>query len=210
MGQGLTGSSGTYARLKDILTRPIPAPNPEPALSQAMLGRSAFEHFVDDDGGGADTMQNLIEFLHTHYFPRLAWARLRLNPAKAKFGSANVRILRHMRAMGGVRPSADKMKAFRDWLTPTEPKELERFLAALPFLKMYILGRADLMSRLKTASQTEPGIMRTKKGKAVNRKIPVALNWTPKHDMIFQTLKDAVCNNCVIAGNDIQKNSCHK
>lgn len=68
----MTGSLGTYARLKDILTGPILALDPEPALSNAMPRVAAFSYFVDDDGGGADTLQHLANFLHEHYFLRLA------------------------------------------------------------------------------------------------------------------------------------------
>ena len=68
MGQGCTGGPATYSRLKDIVTGSIPGPDPEPALSEAMQGNVCFNHFVDNDIGGGDTFENLIEFLHLHYF----------------------------------------------------------------------------------------------------------------------------------------------
>ena len=46
MGQGLTGSPSTYARMKDILTGAIPAPNPEPALADVMPDKTAFAQDV--------------------------------------------------------------------------------------------------------------------------------------------------------------------
>ncbi|KFY31815.1 hypothetical protein V493_00778 [Pseudogymnoascus sp. VKM F-4281 (FW-2241)] len=185
MGQGLTGSPSTYSRLKDLMTGAIPGPDPEPALADAMPSHSAFAHFVDDDGGGADTLENLVHFLHHHYFPRLAWARLKLNPDKAKFRSANVRILGHARTTNGLRPSADKVAAFRDWPVPVEPRELERFLATIPFLKSYVPGRADLCQILKTALVSKPTMVKNKKGKMVKRRVATALNWTPEHAQVF-------------------------
>ena len=55
MGQGCTGGPGTYTQLKDIVTSSIPSPDPEPALTDAMHGEAVYEHFVDDDIGGAET-----------------------------------------------------------------------------------------------------------------------------------------------------------
>lgn len=64
IGQGLTGGCSTYARLKDIVTGPIPSPEREPALRKAQPGVT-FAHFVDDDHGGADTFANLFDVLNS-------------------------------------------------------------------------------------------------------------------------------------------------
>ena len=92
MGQGLTGGPATYSKLKDIVTGEIPEPDPEPALSN-VAPEIMFAHFVDDDLGGAPTFEALINFLHNHYFPRLAWSGLTLNPEKSKFFVEEVRVL---------------------------------------------------------------------------------------------------------------------
>ena len=73
MGQGYTRGLGTYTQLKDIVTSSIPALDLGPALADAMRNGVAFDHFVDDDIG-ANSFDNMVEFLHVHYFPRLAWA----------------------------------------------------------------------------------------------------------------------------------------
>ena len=69
IGQGCTGGPGTYTQLKDIVTSSIPGPDSEPALTDAMPGTVAFDHFVDDDIGAADTFDDLLIFLHLQYFP---------------------------------------------------------------------------------------------------------------------------------------------
>jgi hypothetical protein len=79
MGQGLTGGPGTYTRLKDIVTGPIPKLHAEPALNW-VSSNTAFDFFVENDIGGAVSIRSLINFLHNHYFPRLAWSRLTPNP----------------------------------------------------------------------------------------------------------------------------------
>jgi hypothetical protein len=93
MGQGLTGAPGTYSKLKDLAMGPIPKPHSEPAL--VALQEVAFEYFMDDDAGAAESMADIITFLHIHYFPRLAWAGLTLNPSKSCFFIKEIEILGH-------------------------------------------------------------------------------------------------------------------
>lgn len=92
MGQGLTGAPGTYTRLMDIVMGPIPNPDEEPALGE---GPVAFEYFMDDDQGGAETFEELVQFLHERYFLRMSWAKLTLNPKKTKFFRTKIGILGH-------------------------------------------------------------------------------------------------------------------
>jgi hypothetical protein len=91
----------------------IPRPHPEPALQDADPGRSTYCYFVDDDFGRADSFERLVQYLHHHYFPRLAWAHLSLSPRKSCFFLNNVEILGHARTPNGIRPSVDKVAAFR-------------------------------------------------------------------------------------------------
>ena len=93
IGQGLTGAPSTYSRLKDLATGTIPAPNSEPSLSHHP--RVAFEFFLDDDQGAAESIEEMLDFLHNSYFPRLAWAGLTLNPKKTRFMTGSMQILGH-------------------------------------------------------------------------------------------------------------------
>ena len=150
MGQGCTGGAGTYARLKDIMTSAIPNPNAEPSLDEAMTD-AHYQHYLDDDLGGASSFEGLMDFLHNHYFPRLAWAKLTLNPKKCMFFSSKIQILGHQRDELGLRPSVDKLGMFREWPVPQTKEEIMRFCYMLPFLKHYIPGRADLTAIIKKA-----------------------------------------------------------
>jgi len=76
MGQGFTGASVTYARLKDIMSGFVPALYLEPPLGDIDLTNVVFDIFQDDDFGKATTFEALVDWLHNHYFPRLAWASL--------------------------------------------------------------------------------------------------------------------------------------
>lgn len=149
--RAFTDAPGTYTQLKIIATGSIPSPDPEPALSDMDPDHTIFNHFVDDDIGGSDTLSGLIHFLNHHYFPRLSWAKFTLNPAKCEFLVSNIQLLGHRRDLRGIRPSENKLGVFREYSSFTSKDELERFLYMLPFLKVYIPGRADRSTFLRTA-----------------------------------------------------------
>ncbi|RDI83557.1 hypothetical protein Vi05172_g6513 [Venturia inaequalis] len=199
MGQGLTGACGTYAQLKDIVTGSIPTPDPEPALNMAMPGRAVFDHFVDDDIGGADGFDSLYEFLHEHYFPRLEWARLTLNPFKTTFFASKISVLGHEKTRLGIRPSAHKLRAFAQMQSPTSPRELDEFLWQLPFFKWYCPGRSDYSDVMKGALQWED-VVRVTKGKKVKTRDIVGFVWTEACEKAFQACKNAILNNICAAG----------
>ena len=72
MGQGSTGGPATYLRPRDIVTGTIPEPDTKPPLSDAIPGKVCFNYDINNNVGGANTFDNLIQFLHLHYFSRLA------------------------------------------------------------------------------------------------------------------------------------------
>lgn len=201
MGQGCTGGPGTYTQLKDIVTSSIPGPDSEPALSDAMPQAVAFDHFVDDDIGGADSFSNLVTFLHEHYFPRLAWAKLTLNPSKCTFFVPRVKILGHQRDGEGIKPSEDKLGQFREWPTPTNKDELMRFLNTLPFLRAFIPGRADYTIILRSAI-IEESVTVKRDGRQTTTKTNVDFIWTKRHQDAFDAVKQSVIEGCNSGGND--------
>lgn len=67
MGQGLTGAPGTYSKLKDLAMGAIPEPLSEAALIS--LPGVGFKYFIDDDTAITENINNIVSFLHQHYFP---------------------------------------------------------------------------------------------------------------------------------------------
>jgi hypothetical protein len=196
MGMGLTGGVGTYCRLKDIAMGYVPSPNPEPPLAEVDPANAMMEFFMDDDCGGGTTFEATVRFLADHYFPRLKWANLTLNPNKSKFFVATLKMLGHMRqAGGGLRPSADKIAAIREYPEPESEEDLHRFLFMLPYLKAYIPGRADLSNTMKTAIITEPV-----EEKNSRKRRTIGFEWLPKHRAAFNIAKAAITNNVLSAG----------
>ena len=96
MGQGLTGGPATYTRLKDLAMGPIPGPEGEPALA-GVAADTMLKSFMDDNFGEADTVMDLYNLLHHHYFPLLAWARLTLSSPTSKFVVTSLDILGHIK-----------------------------------------------------------------------------------------------------------------
>jgi len=92
MGQGLTGAPHTYAQLKDLVMGPIP----ELRRERPLAGETkvfAFMTIYDNDMGATSSFQRQMNFLHDHYFPRMHWAKLVLNPAKSHFFVPKIEML---------------------------------------------------------------------------------------------------------------------
>ena len=75
-----------------------------------MTGPVVFDHFVDDDNGGAQSFGSLVQFLPVHYVPRLAWAKLTSIPNKCPFSTPRVKFQGHQRDGEGIRPSDSEDK----------------------------------------------------------------------------------------------------
>jgi len=206
MGQGLAGAPLTYARLKDLFSGAIPAPDPEPCLNRCSKG--AFECFVDDDFGAHTSFSSLFNFLHDHYFPRLLWARITLKDSKSGFLLDNINPLGYESDGSGLRPSLDKVKAIRNYPQPTNLAELNAFLYMTIFLRQWIPGRAEHARLLKKAIQYKVEVdgsspSTTRWGKQEQpRKIECGLHWGPEQESSFQAIKQAIIENVVYGGDE--------
>ena len=154
MGQGLAGAPQTYTPLKDIFSGYIPAPDPEPCLNKCSAG--AFECFVDDDFGAFPSFRLQFDFLHQHYFPRLAWARLTLKGSKCGFFLAKISPLGFSSDGSGLRPSLDKVQAIREYPRRTNAAEIEAFIYMTIYLHQFIPGRVEHAWILKEAILYSP------------------------------------------------------
>ena len=206
MGQGLAGAPLTYARLKDLFSGAILAPDPEPCLNRCSNG--AFECFVDDDFGAHTSFQSLFDFLHNHYFPHLLWARITLKDSKSGFFLHNINPLGYESDGSSLRPSLDKGKAIRKSPKPTNLAEMEAFLYMTIFLRQWIPGRAEHTKLLKKAIQYKVQVdgsspTMTKYGKRDRpRKIACGIKWGPEQEKSFRAIKQAIIKNVVYGGDE--------
>ena len=206
MGQGLAGAPQTYARLKDIVSGEIPEPDSEPCLSRCTTG--AFEYFVDDDFGAFPDFRSQFAFLHNHYFPRLAWAKLTLQGRKCGFFLDKISPLGYSSDGSGLRPSLDKAGAIRDYPQPTTVDEVDAFVYMTIYLRQFIPGHAEHARILKEAivyrplyeSEKNKSTQTGKRGKPV--KVACGLKWGQEQEMSFKAVKEAIINNVVYGGDD--------
>ena len=211
MGQGLSGAPQTYTRLKDILAGPVPEPNAEPALENFAIEDGSFQCFMDDDFGAHRDFFSQWRFLHYGYFPRLAWGRFTLRPKKTGFFLERIKPLGFVLQGEGLRPSEDKVAAIRDYPTPQNLDEVNKFLWMTTYLRHFIPGRADHAIVLKEAATMEskeewhardPG-KKDKNGRTHRgpRRV-ISWSWGKRQDKSFAAIKEAVIERAVYGGND--------
>ena len=142
MGQGLTGAPHMYAQLKDLVMGLIPEPRGERPLA-GKTEEFAFMTFFDDDMGATTSFETQLNFLHEQYFPRMHWAKLVLNPAKSHFFMPKIEMLGLQADGNSIRPGNNKLRAFRNYPTPTCEKELDQFEYMTTYLRKFIPSQAD-------------------------------------------------------------------
>lgn len=92
MNQELINDSEIYTRLKNIIIKEIFSSNIKSSLNM-IFKSTIFAHFMNDDYEEIIIFEELVMFLHRHYFSRLAWTKLTLNSIKCKFFVKKLKIL---------------------------------------------------------------------------------------------------------------------
>lgn len=167
MPQGMTGSGHTYCALGDLAFGEWPVPPDSsgtvadgPALP-GLIGhhpqwRAAFDVYVDDHNASARGYDAMFAFLHNHYFPRVDFARITLEPRKTVLFGDRILSIGFELLQGQMRPAEKHRKRFEQWARPENhpksAKELDEFLFLLPYLKQFVPGRAARVLVLKTSS----------------------------------------------------------
>ena len=143
--------------------------------------------------------------------PRLEWAGLTIKPRKSGFFLEEIEPLGLRASRTGLRPSGDKVKAIREYPTPKNLDEVNRFLYMTTYLRRFIPGRADLAIVMKQAAtlesmeswQREPTGRRDKTGKPIwkPRRV-IEWEWGDAQERAFAAIKDAIVNNATFGGKD--------
>ena len=107
---------------------------------------------------------------------------LTLNPKKLKFKSDQVPFFGNIVTSKGVKPDPKKVEAIKQWPQPTNVKELQSFLGAINYLSKYIPHLSSLRSTLQTLVKKNSEYV-----------------WTPTHDRAFQDIKEAICQETLLA-----------
>lgn len=201
MPQGMAGSAHTYCALSDLGFGEWPlfdeAGTQGPALPMLMGHHPgwgiSFDVFIDDHNISAKSFDEMFDFLHCHYFPRLDFIPISIAPKKTFLFADSVEALGFELSQGKIRPSSKHRNRFENWSLienhPKNQKELEEFLYLTPYLRVYIPGRTDLVGILKDA-YTELVQKETPSGKkSVQRKaVPKPFSWGEAQKQAFTTI----------------------
>ncbi|XP_063963929.1 uncharacterized protein LOC135156194 [Lytechinus pictus] len=88
-------------------------------------------------------------------FRRLSDAKLTVNLAKSEFGGATVSFLGHVVGSGHVRPLSAKVEAILAFPTPTNRKELMRFLGMAGYYRRFCHNFSDVVAPLTNLLRKE-------------------------------------------------------
>jgi hypothetical protein len=118
-------------------------------------------------------------------------AELHLKPAKCVWNTTKVDFLGFTAvASKGVKMSDDKIQAIRDWEKPKTIRDCRAFAGLANFYGKFIPHFSDLM---------KPIYELTKKG--------VTFEWTPRHQLAFDTVKSAMKTDVFLQGFDYSKDA---
>ena len=156
MGQGLTGGTHTYSRLRDLVFGNIPEGEDEngdciPGFPTVIGDRGdvAFDGLIDDSYGSADSFDRLYQFLNEEFFPRCEWGPLYLKGPKCHLFDRTLGMVGLEVGDNGLRPSLRKRKMITEWPMPASWEEVRAFCYLTPFLRRFIPGRAELVKIMK-------------------------------------------------------------
>ena len=105
-----------------------------------------------------------------------------LNPKKFKFKCTSVPFFGNILTDNGIRPDPTKVEAIKNWPIPKTVKDLQSFLGAVNFLGKFIQGLSSLRSSLQGLIKKDAEYI-----------------WTGTHTNAFNTIKEAICQETLLA-----------
>lgn len=166
------------------------APSTFQRLMTFCFGDLNFTHlliYLDDLIIFSKTFDEHLEQLQL-VFDRLQQHGLKLKPSKCQLVRKEVQYLGHLVSAEGVRTDPEKISKVKDWVRPTNRKEVLQFLGFAGYYRRYVNGYSTLAAPLYHLSTGDPRKKKRggKKGLAPD---PPFLR-TDDRERAFQTLKD--------------------
>lgn len=140
------------------------APSTFQRLMTCCFGDLNFTHlliYLDDLIIFSKTFEEHLERLQL-VFDRLQEHGLKLKPSKCQLVREEVQYLGHLVSAEGIRTDPEKISRVKDWVRPTNRKEVLQFLGFAGYYRRYVLGYSTLAAPLYRLTTGDP---RKKKSK---------------------------------------------
>ena len=188
MPYGLCNSPATFQRLMQIVFRE--------EQNQFLLV------FLDDVLVYSSNIESHLKQLEI-VFQRLEQHGLKVEPSKCNFLQEEVSYLGWQINQHGVRSCPSKVSAIKDWPVPTCPEEVRTYLGMVGYHRRGIEGFAQIASPLYELINEYPFKKRRNRKKPVQP--PSNWNWSERHQVSFDTLKEKLINAPILAFPDFTK-----
>ena len=119
---------------------------------------------------------------------RMKEANLKFSPMKCQFAVEQVKFLGHILTERGIEPNDDKLEVVKSYPTPKTVKQVRGFLGVTGYYRRFVE---------KYAEKARPLYYLTKKN--------VPFEWTEECEKSFQTLKEALLSDKILAYPDFSK-----
>ena len=140
-------------------------------IMQQVLGHFSFvQIYLDDITIHSKTFEDHLEHL-SEVFKALQEADLKVNYKKCNFASTKISLLGHIVSANGIEADPSKVQAVKEMRSPTDLKELQRFLGMTGYYRRFIEGYAGIAQPLYYLLRKE------------NK-----WNWTENQEKAFQQL----------------------
>ena len=159
-----------------------------PATFQRMMGKllngvKGCLVFLDDIIIYSDTWEEHHQILE-EVLRRIRGAGLKI---KCQFGRESVKFLGHVVSARGTDPDPEKVRAVRDFLTPSSPSDVRGFIGMASYYRRFVKNFASIASPLHDLTKGQQR----------------QFHWTPQADQVFKTLKDYLCSTTVLSLPDL-------
>jgi len=137
--------------------------------------------YFDDNLIGCNTfLEGLFRF--AEFLFQIEQANLRLNPKKTKLFSTSCEWLGHKISQDDLMPSEHNVSAIRDWPVPKDIKEVQTFCGKASYYRKFIPNFAHVAEPLRRLTQKD-----------------IPFTWGPEQQQAFDTLKEKLCSDPVLA-----------
>lgn len=154
---GLKTSPGTFQRIMEDLLQDFTWENVVIYLDDVLLFSQTMEQHVQD-------LKKLLEVIEK--------SGLKLNPGKCQVAVQEVDCLGHHLSKHGLSPSSEKVEAVKTWPTPTNNRDVRRFLGFVGYYQQFIPEFSQKTAPLSDLLKKD-----------------VKFEWTPECEENFKRLK---------------------